>query len=63
MYPKIDIYVNGEYFCSTNSSLSLKEAKIKFLKNPTKVSMGVNGIETIRAKNINRVVCKWAEKK
>lgn len=32
---KIDIYVDGEYTCSTMQSKSLKEAKEKFLKDPS----------------------------
>ena len=32
MNPKIDIFVNCKYECSTNMSKTLKEAKEKFLK-------------------------------
>ena len=57
MYKKIDIFVSGEYVCSTNSSRNLKEAKEKFLKNP--IYMGIGGIT--RAKD-GIVTCAWAEK-
>lgn len=61
MYPKIDIYVNGEYFCSTCQASSLKKAKEKFLKNPVKSTFVGNGIGTVKAENIHRVVCKYSK--
>ena len=58
MCAKIDIFISGEYICSTNSSRNLKEAKEKFLKNP--YYMGLGGI---RKAPDGIVSCAWAEKK
>ena len=59
MYPKIDIFVNGEYICSTNQTSSCKIAKEKFVKNP--VYMGKDGITRI-PEGINRIECKYSGK-
>jgi predicted ribosome quality control (RQC) complex YloA/Tae2 family protein len=57
--PKIDIYVNGVYVCSTTQSRNIQEAKRKFLKNPRHAGLGGRIVHT---KNVDasRVVCKYA---
>lgn len=58
--PKIDIYVNGVYVCSTTQRKNIKEAKDEFLANPSYA--GLSG--TVRLQNIDssRVVAKYAGK-
>ena len=63
MYRKIDIYVNKEYFCSTNQAKNLPEAKIKFLSNPYKATIGKNGIEMVKPEIIYDVQYKYSEEK
>ena len=61
MNPKIDIYVNGNYQCSTNQSKSCAEAKRKFLANPCYMSVG--GFYKLDPRAIHKVECKFAEEK
>ncbi len=61
MYPKIDIYVNGEYVCSTNKSASMAEAKARLILNPT--YQGKDGLTRVENLDTSRLVCKWAGEK
>lgn len=63
MYPKIDIFVKNQYFCSTNQASSLNDAKKRFIKNPSKAIIGKTGIEIIRAFDFSssQVVCKYSK--
>lgn len=66
MNKKIDIFVNGEYVCSTNASNSLKEAEEKFITNQK--WMGLGGIRTLddwkklRGSEIVKITTHWATK-
>jgi hypothetical protein len=62
-YRKIDIYVNGQYVCSTTQRRNIKEAKEKFVANPVYATIGDNGVEMRRVKDmdISRVVCKYSD--
>ena len=61
MYPKIDIYVNHKYVCSTMQAKNCKEAVAKFSKNPTYAVPG--GMIKIDSETIYNVTAKLAEEK
>lgn len=42
---KIDIYYDGRYYCSTTQSKTCKEAKEKFIKSWSWMSLEMNVIE------------------
>ena len=60
---KIDIYVGGVYVCSTTQRASLKEAKEKFLANPTyQGRRGDGSLGTVTADTAQGVTVQYAEK-
>lgn len=59
---KINIYVKGQYVCSTNRP-TLKLAKELFLAKPVWATMINNTLEvdTVKIDNPDDVKCEWAD--
>lgn len=54
---KIDIYYKGSYICSTTQRKTCKEAKEKFVNNPTYASVPYN-VYLVNV-NPNDIVCRF----
>lgn len=60
LYRKIDIYVGGQYVCSTRQAPSLAEAKQRFMQDPR--WMGLGGVRSAADLLIyGTVTVKYAE--